>query len=114
MNPANVCLFKVKNKNKVWNMFTVTDKDTRMTHQWHRFSISILNLEQFSHLIFVLQLLTLNRQFLAGTNDITNKASKKKKTFGSFNFAITRICVEVRLAEGGTRTGDINRPQVKL
>ena len=31
MNPAKVCLFKVNNKNKVWNMFTVNNKDTRKT-----------------------------------------------------------------------------------
>ena len=45
---------------------------------WHRSSGFILNLEQISHLILVLQLLTLNRQFLVGANDITNKAYQNK------------------------------------
>ena len=31
----------------------------------------------------------------------------KKKTFLPFNFAITKICVAVRLAEDGARIGDI-------
>ena len=31
MNQANTCMFKVNNYNKVWNMFTVNNKDTRMT-----------------------------------------------------------------------------------
>ena len=30
MNPTNICLFKV-NKNKVWNVFKVNNKDTRTT-----------------------------------------------------------------------------------
>ena len=41
-------------------------------------NINIFNTEQFSHLILVLKLLTLERQFLAGTNDITNKISQNK------------------------------------
>ena len=41
-------------------------------------SVFILNLEQFPHVILMLQLLTLNRQFLVGTDDMTNKASPNK------------------------------------
>ena len=36
----------------------------------------------------------------AGTNDITNKVPQKK-CFLQFNFAITKICVVIRLAEDG-------------
>ena len=44
---------------------------------WHRSSVFILNLEQISNLILVVQLLTLNRWFLAGTDvqDITNTST---------------------------------------
>ena len=40
--------------------------------------IDILNTEQLSQLILVPKLLTLNRQFFAGTNDTTNKNSQNK------------------------------------
>ena len=55
----------------------------------------------------MLLLLTLNRQFLAGTDDIPKKASQKN-FFLSFNFTITKICFAVRLAEDGTRMGGIS------
>ena len=37
---------------------------------------------------------------------MTNKASENK-IFFPFNFAITKICVVIRLAEDGTRMGGI-------
>ena len=84
-------------------MFAVNDIDSRST-PLTLFCVFILNLEQFSHVILVLQLLNLNRQFLVGTDDITNKASQNK--IFPFNFAIAN-CVAIRLAEDGTRMGGI-------
>ena len=69
----------IRTKFEICSQLTMEKLERR---HWHRFSVFILNLEQFSHLIPVLQLLTLNRQFLAGTNDITNKPSQNK-TFSS-------------------------------
>ena len=54
----NICLFNMNQVNIV--------------------NIDILNFELLSHLILVLKLLTLNRSFLAGTNDITSKNSQNK------------------------------------
>ena len=82
-------------------MFTVNDKDTRTT----RSNVFILNFEQLSHLVLVLQLLTLNR-FLAGKK-ISQTKSLQIKSFLPFNLAITKISVPIRLAEDGTRMGDI-------
>ena len=63
-------------------MFTVNNKDTRRAPSTslilNIFNIDVLNIEQLSHHIIVLTLLTLNRKFLAGTNDITNKNSHNK------------------------------------
>ena len=67
-------------------------------------NIDTLNIEQISHFITVLKFLTLNRQFLAAIN-ITNKNSQNEFFF--FFFAITKICVAMRLADGGTRMGGI-------
>ena len=50
-------------------------------------------------------MLTLNRKFLAETDDITNKASQNN--FFPFNFAITKICVAIHLAEDRTRMDGI-------
>ena len=41
-----------------------------------------------------------------GTDDFTNKASPKRY-FLPFNFASTKICVAICLAEDGTRMGGI-------
>ena len=64
MNQANVCLFKVNNQNKVLNMFTVNNKDTRTTPLTSLIlnivNIDILNIDKFTHLTLVLKLLTLN------------------------------------------------------
>ena len=72
-------------------MFTVNNKDTRTTPLTQLIlnivNIDILNIEQLLHLI------------LAGTNDITK--TLKIKYFLCFNFAITKICVAIRLAEDG-------------
>ena len=87
-------------------MLTVNGKDTKTTPLTSFYSVFILNLEPFSHLILVFQLLTLNRQLLVGTDDITNKASQKKY-FLPFIIAITKTCVVIRLAEDETKTGDI-------
>ena len=61
---------------------------------------------KFSCLDLVFQLLTLNRYLLVGTDDFTNKASPKRY-FLPFNFASTKICVAICLAEDGTRMGGI-------
>ena len=63
---ANVCLVKVKNLNKVWNMFTVNNKDTRTLPLvlliLNIVNIDILNVEHLSHLFYdMLKSLTLNR-----------------------------------------------------
>ena len=90
-------------------MFTVNNKDTITTPLTSLILIivyiEILNIEQISRLILVLKLLTLNRYFLGGTNDITNKNSQNK--IFPFNFAFTKICVAIRLEEGGARMGGI-------
>ena len=94
-------------------MFTVNNKERGHSH---RSSVFILNLEQFSHLTLVFQLLTLNKYFLVGTDNITNKASQKIISILPFNCAITKICVVIRLAEDGTRWAaySFNYPQVKF
>ena len=65
INQSNVCQFKVNNKKKVWNMFTVNNKDTRTTPLTSLIlnivNIDILNIELLSHVILMLKLLTLNR-----------------------------------------------------
>ena len=73
-------------------------------HQY-RSSVFILNLEQFSRHILVLQSLTLHSLLLAGTDDIANKTSQN--IFFPFNFAITKICAAIHLTEDETRTGGI-------
>ena len=73
---------------------------------WHHSSVFILNLEQSSHVTFVIQLLTLNRQFLVETDDSTKKPLKIK-SFLLFNFAVTKIYVVIRLAKDGTRMDEI-------
>ena len=92
-------------------MFTVNNKDTRKTPLTSLLlnivNIDILNIEQLSHLIFLFKLLTLNRSFLAGTNDITQQKPPKIKSFLPFNFAITKIFVAIRLAEGETKMDGI-------
>ena len=86
-------------------MFTVNNKDTRMTPLTSLIlnivNIDILNIEQFSHLILVLKLLTLLGRMISQTKTL------KIKSFLPFNFAVTKICVAIRLAEDGTRMGDI-------
>ena len=84
-------------------MFTVNNKDTITTPLTSLILIIvyILSIEQLSRL----KLLTLNRYFLGGTTDITNKNSQNK--IFPFNFAFTKICVAIRLEEGGTRMGGI-------
>ena len=80
-------------------MFTVNNKDIRMTPLTLMLNIvnfDIFNIEQLSHVILVLDLRTLNRKFLAGTNDITKK-TLKIKYFLPLDFAITKICVAIRL-----------------
>ena len=86
-------------------MFAVNDIHIRQALQTSS-SVFIINLEQFSHVIHVLHLLTLNRQFLIGLDDITKKASQNE-IFFPCNFSIMKICVAIRLAEDGTRMGRI-------
>ena len=109
MNPINLCLLKINNQKKFEICSQLTIKTLGRRH-WHLSSVFILNLEQLSHLILVFQLLTLNRHFFVGTDNITNKVSQKKY-FLLFNFAVTKICVVIRLGEDGTRMGGI---QVQL
>ena len=85
-------------------MFTVNNKERGHSH---RSSVFILNLEQFSHLTLVFHLLTLNKYFLVGTDNITHKVSQKITYILPFNCAITKICVVICLAEDGTRMGGI-------
>ena len=91
-------------------MFTVNNKGTRTVPLasliLNIVNIDIVNIEQLSLLILVPKLLTLNWYFLARKNDITNKNSQNK-IFSSFNFAFTKICVAISLAEDGTRMGGI-------
>ena len=86
-------------------MFTVNNKGIKMT-PLNRSSVLTLNFGQFSHLILVLQLLILNRQFLAGTL-ISQTKPPKIKFFVPLNFEVTRIGVAIYLAEDETRMGGI-------
>ena len=57
-------IFKVNNrKHKVWHMFKVNNKDTRMMprRQWHRSGVLIVNFEHIWHLVLLFLLLTLSR-----------------------------------------------------
>ena len=85
------------------------------------YGVLILNLEQFSHLILVLHLLTLQLANVTvsslmeriGTVSslmermMSRNKALKIKYFLPFNFAITKICVAIRLAEDITRMGSI-------
>ena len=66
-------------------MLTVNNKDIRKTPSTslilNIFNIGVLNIEQPLHHIIVLTLLTLNRKFLVGTNDITNENSHNQIFF---------------------------------
>ena len=89
-------------------MSTVNNKDIRTTPLtsiiWNIVNIDILHIEQLSHLILVLKLLTLPGNFLLGRM-ISQTKTLKIKSFLPFNFVITKICVAIRLAESGTRMG---------
>ena len=88
-------------------MFEICSQLTIKTlERQHIIYIDIFNIKQLSRVILVLKLLTLDMQFVAGTNDIINKASQNK-SFLPFNFAITKICVVIHLEEDGTRMGGI-------
>ena len=50
-----------KQQNNVWNLFNISNKDTRTTSCTGLF---IVNLEQISHIVLVLTLLTLKKQML--------------------------------------------------
>ena len=80
-------------------MFTVNNKDIRTTPLTllilNIVNIDILNIEQLSHFILVLKLLTLLGRMISQTKTL------KIKSFLPFNFAITKICVAIRLAENG-------------
>ena len=74
-------------------MLTVNNKDTRTTPLTslilNIINIDILNIEHLSQLILVLKLLTLNRQFFPGTNNI--KQDSQNRIFLPFDFGITKI-----------------------
>ena len=62
--PANICLFKVNNRNtKKWcairSKLTTKTPERRHYRQWHRSGVFIINLEHISHLFLVFLLLTL-------------------------------------------------------
>ena len=105
MNPANVCLSNSTIRTKLQICLQLTIKTLEWRH-WHRSGFLTLNFEHFSHLIIVAQLLTLNRQFLAGTL-ISQTKLPKMESFVPLNFAITKICVAMCLAEDETRMGGI-------
>ena len=78
-----------------FNMLTVNNKDARTT-SLTSLILNIVNIDTLSYLIFVLKLLTLNKT-----------KTLKIKSFLPFNFAITKICVAIHLAEDGTRMDSI-------
>ena len=86
-------------------MFTVNNKDTRTTALTLLILniVSILNIKQFSHLILMLKLLTLKRM----KRMISQIKPLKIKSFLSFNFAITKICGAIYLADDKTRMDGI-------
>ena len=73
---------------------------------WHRSRIFILNFKGLPHLIFARQVLTLNRWFIPGMNNIIRNPLKIK-SFLPLNFAITKTHVDIGLAVDGTRIGGI-------
>ena len=85
----------------------LTIKTLEWRHQ-HRSSVFILNLEQFSHLILVLQLLTLNRSLNSSLQGrMISQTKPLTMIFFPFNFAITEICDAIHLTEDETRMGGI-------
>ena len=62
-NPANICLFKVNNKN-IRKRCEICSNLTTKTRYWHCSGIFIVNFEHISHLFGVFLLLTLNKQKL--------------------------------------------------
>ena len=88
---------KIRTKLEICSQLTI--KTLEWCH-WHRSSVFILNLEQFSHLILVLQFWIGNS--LLGRMISQTKPLKIKYLF-PFNFGITKICVAIFLARDGTR-----------
>ena len=72
-------------------MFTVNNKDAGMTLFTPYSCVSVANFEQE----------------VPCRDWWHHKQSLSKKYFLPFNFAITKICVLIRLAENGTRMGGI-------
>ena len=56
-----------KHKNRVWNIWKVNNKYTRMT-SCCRFGVFIVNFEQISHIVLIFPLLTLNKRMPAWHN----------------------------------------------
>ena len=103
----------IRTKLEICSQLTINTLEWR---HWHRSSVLILNFEQFSPLVLVLQLLTLNRQFLAGPL-ISQTRPPKIKSLVPLNFAISKICVAKCLAEDERRMGSIysfNYPLVQM
>ena len=49
-----------KHQKNVWNLFKVKIEDTKRC-QWPRFGVIIVNFEYISHIVLVIQIVTLNR-----------------------------------------------------
>ena len=68
--PANIYLFKVKNRNtrKKCEIFLKLIIKTPEQRRWRRSGVFIVNFENISHLFLLFLLLTLNKQMLARWN----------------------------------------------
>ena len=97
-------------EHKVWNMFSDNNKDTRATPLilliLNIVNIDIFNIKQLSQVILVLKLQLWTGNSLLGRM-ISQIKTLKIKYFLPFNFAITKTCVVIHLAEAGIRMGGI-------
>ena len=66
--PANICLFKVSNKNyrKRYEICSKLTTETPEQRHWRRSVVFIVNFEHISHLFLVFLLLIWNKKMLAG------------------------------------------------
>ena len=92
-SPANICLFKVKNKN-IRKRCEICSKLTTKTRYWHCSGIFIVNFEHISHLFGVFLLLTLNKQKL-------NERTPKPRISFSPLFAYTSLFCTKSLVYNG-------------
>ena len=73
IHPQNVCLLKVAIRTKCEICSELTIKTPR-----RQYSVFILNLKEFSHLVLVLQLQAFKRQLLPEKDHINNTISQNK------------------------------------